>query len=541
MRNWSFAAASGILKGMNAAAALFGGGLGAECFENVFGGKNALQLALERTAAFPGVKQIRLFVDTKVSLPPGLDGAAAGAPAGAVPLEVITRDSWDNAALFDELASCAAGFDCCYYAWADAPFLNVQLAASLSRRHIEYPAEYTYADGFAYGFAPEVLSPATPAVLRKLLDRNAELAEAKVSRDSVFLVLQKDINAFEIETEIASIDHRPWRLSLTADSRRSLLLCRRFFDEGVLETNDIQGFTERIIREKPALLRTLPAFFPVQVTAACPQGPAANPACSICPYMPLSADGMTGELSPKRWAELLDRITAFAGDAVLDISLWGEPLLHTRRSELIAQALSRPGVSLIIETSRMDWDEAELAAYAKAASDAAQRLSRTVPAPLSWIVSADIPTAENPAPVSLFQKYFPACSYHQIVRKRGNEDTVESFYRYWKGRGANVIVQKYDRFAGTLPDLSTADLSPIRRHPCWHILRDVPVLLDGRVPLCREHIEAVAGAEAGTSGNVFDEPLDVIWSRMDAVYREHCAGVYAGFCGACDEWYTYNF
>ena len=530
---------------MNAAATLFGGGLGAECFENIFAGKNALQLALDRTAAFPDVKKICLFVDTQVSLPPGL--------ACAAPLEIVRRDSWDNAALFEGLASCFAGFDYGYYAWADAPFLNVPLAAALSRRHLAYPAEYSYADGFAYGFAPELLSPPTPAVLRKLLDRNADLAQTRVSRDSVFLVLQKDINAFEIETETATIDHRPWRLSLTADTRRNLLLCSRFFDEGVLAACDALLFTDRIIREKPALLRTLPAFFPVQVTGACPQGPAANAACTICPYAAVSANRGGGgrppeEMSVESWSALLDRITSFVGDAVLDISLWGEPLLHARRGELIAEALARPGVSLIVETSRMDWDEAELAAYAKAAQAAAPRLSQAVPAPLSWIVSADAPTAENPEPVSLFQRYFPADSYHQIVRKRGNEDAVEAFYRYWKGRGANVIVQKYDRFAGALPDLSTADLSPIRRHPCWHILRDMPVLLDGRVPFCREHIETLKeggsrGAEGAeyTAGNVFDEPLDGIWSRMDAVYREHCAGVYAGICGACDEWYTYNF
>jgi spiro-SPASM protein len=124
------------------------------------------------------------------------------------------------------------------------------------------------------------------------------------------------------------------------------------------------------------------------------------------------------------------------------------------------------------------------------------------------------------------------------VRKRGNEDEVEAFYRYWKARGANIIVQKYDSFAGALPDLATADLSPLERHPCWHVMRDFPVLVDGRMPLCREDLAALGGLFLP---NALNDGFADIWASRAPVYAEHCAADYPALCKKCDEWYTYNF
>ena len=223
---------------------------------------------------------------------------------------------------------------------------------------------------------------------------------------------------------------------------------------------------------------------------------------------------------------------------MIDLSLWGEPALHSRRGAFIEAVLARPALSLVVETAVFNWDEGEIAAYAVAASRAAPRLNGM--APLSWIVSAPLPSVENPQPESVFQKHFPADSYHQMVRLKGNEDDVERFYRYWKGHEARVIIQKYDSFGGLLPDRATADLSPVRRHPCWHLMRDFPVLLDGGVPFCREDAARLSDA-GGRLGNALREPLEAIWERNNAAYREQCDGVYAGLCGTCDEWYTYNF
>jgi len=104
----------------------------------------------------------------------------------------------------------------------------------------------------------------------------------------------------------------------------------------------------------------------------------------------------------------------------------------------------------------------------------------------------------------------------------------------------NIIIQKYDDFCGLFERNQASDLSPIQRQPCWHLMRDMPVLLDGTVPLCRQQIAAPDGG--CVLGNVFNESLETIWNRGRSFYEEH-SGLkqYNVLCTKCDEYYTFNF
>jgi spiro-SPASM protein len=135
---------------------------------------------------------------------------------------------------------------------------------------------------------------------------------------------------------------------------------------------------------------------------------------------------------------------------------------------------------------------------------------------------------------------FPKDAYVQAVRCQGAEDDIEQFYRFWKDAGANVIIQKYDDFCGALPKKQASDLSPVVRQPCWHLMRDMNILIDGRVTRCREDLAALSGA-GPVLGNAFLEPLEAIWSRGEEPYREQCSRRYTGLCAGCDEYYTFNF
>jgi spiro-SPASM protein len=169
-------------------------------------------------------------------------------------------------------------------------------------------------------------------------------------------------------------------------------------------------------------------------------------------------------------------------------------------------------------------------------------------ASLSWIVSLDAADsgryreirgpgfAEAAECARILARLFPRDSYVQALRVKGAEDDIEQFYRFWKDAGANVIIQKYDDFCGALPKLQATDLSPVKRQPCWHLMRDMSVLMDGSVPVCRE---TPGGAEP--LGNAFTENLSTIWDRGAPLYREHCDHHYRGPCAECDEYYTFNF
>lgn len=514
----------------------------------MFSGRSALALALERSRAFPGTEKVLLLTGT------GFDRTLCAGTA------VLEAPVWTKRSFLEVLARESAGFDLTYVAWADAPFLDPVLAGALAERHRRYAAEYSYADGWPYGFAPELLAPGTAGILAKLLDGDAAGTAAgnggdgggPVKRDTLFSVLQKDINSFDIETEVSPVDLRCHRLSLTADSRRNLLLLERL--AGAASGIPDAAGAAALIGGRPDLLRTLPAFYPVQVSGPCPQN------CSFCPYPVAAGVAAVGDsgaapfregfMEVSRFGELLDKIEAFSGDAVIDLSLWGEIALHPQRLDLIRQVLARPGLSLVIESSGIGWKAAEAELLAEAAGRAAPRKNGM--APLSWVISLD--TADGArygeirgpgfaGAVDWTKRLLPLFRgnlYVQAVRVKGFEDDTERFYRFWTEAGANCIIQKYDHFCGALPDLRAADLSPIERRPCWHLMRDMPVFMDGSVPPCREDPSLLIGF-GELLGNVFSHSLEEIWSRGEPLYREHCAKTYGGICAGCDEYYTYNF
>ncbi|MDR2343607.1 MAG: spiro-SPASM protein [Spirochaetaceae bacterium] len=535
--------------GYNAAVVLFAGDLHEEAFEKAFDGKSALDLALKRAAAFPYAVKITVLApnDFDETLIPGY----------VERIELVRGDSWNTKTLLHSLARAGEGFDLSYFSWMDTPFLDVGLAGDLAGRHLRGVAEYSYADGWPGGLAPEILSPGTAGILARINGDN----EAPVERDTIFAVLQKDINTFDIETEISQIDFSRHRLNLAACSRRNLLLLKRFWDAGVAGTVNTTDAAGRIIVERPGLLRSLPAFYPIQVVSACPQR------CRVCPY-PKSGvfrflDFLGGEtpikndspvLKPEDFSVLLDKIEDFSGDGVVDLSLWGELALHPQKFELVRDILRRPALSLVIETSGIGWETSDFETLARESAAAPPRKNRM--AALSWIVSLDsndesgyrkvrdegFGTAlENARSII---SLFPKDAYVQALRMKGNETEIEKFYRFWKDEKANVIIQKYDSFCGILPERSAADLSPIKRDPCWHLMRDMPILLDGSVPACRS---ARMPGDPGTAelpaslGNALDEDLDTIWRRGESVYERHCAGNYGGHCSKCDEYYTFNF
>jgi spiro-SPASM protein len=522
---------------MNALLVLFAGNLSDEATQPLIEEKSSLELAFQRSQ-FPGVGKTVL-----------LTGPQGEFPAGAF---IERRDSWTIKTLLEAIAVHSAGYDLTYFAWADCPFLDPALAGRLAERHLRYAAEYSYADGWPYGLAPELLSPGTAAILAKIMGEN----DTPVGRDALFSVIQKDINAFDIETEISPVDLRCHRLNLCADSKRNLLLLRRFIEceSGAIPDT---AAVERIIAEKPDILRTLPAFYPVQVCGGCPQS------CALCPW-PQAAGGAVTErrdfMETAAFESLLEKIAAFSGDAVIDLSLWGELSLHPHKMELIEMVLRKPGLSLVIETSGIGWKTDELEQCAGLARGAELARSAVSPKiirtnalpPLSWIVSLDAADpvrykeirgagfAEANDCAKKLLSLFPKDTYVQAVRIAGAEDDTERFYRSWKEivpSTANIIIQKYDDFCGVLPRKQASDLSPVLRQPCWHLMRDMPVLIDGTVPFCRELIVATDAV----IGNALTEPLERIWERGQQKYAEQASKKYGSFCTGCDEYYTYNF
>ena len=239
----------------------------------------------------------------------------------------------------------------------------------------------------------------------------------------------------------------------------------------------------------------------------------------------------------EEWQIILSKVKTFSYDAVFSISMWGEPAGHSDILGIVRTLLEIENFSLIIETSGIGWNQDVLKAIAEMADGR-----------IDWILSMDGENPEsyeklrgagwdeaNKTAANLYE-LFPDNLYIQSVRITGQEEYLEKFYRGWKERGFNVIIQKHDHFCGILQDRRVTDLSPVKRFPCWHLKRDLNILIDGTVPMCREDLK-----NKHTMGNIFDDEIELIWKNGEGVYLDHLDGNYPELCRDCDEYYTYNF
>jgi spiro-SPASM protein len=287
------------------------------------------------------------------------------------------------------------------------------------------------------------------------------------------------------------------------------------------------------------ILRNRPAFVHVQVSGGCPQ------ACSYCPYPGFGEDVTSRRdyMDSGRFDALMEKVAAFSGDAVVDLSLWGEPALHPDFGALADSALSRPGLSLIVETAGIGWRDGVVEGIAERWASSGR---------IDWIVSLD--ETESAAYAALrgpgfeeanafagrVARLFPGRVHAQAVRMNENERRLEAFWRGWKEKGLEVIVQKYDDFAGRLPDRTVSDLAPLGRLPCRHLARDLVVALDGSVLMCREVLGPGVLPESAPLGNAFDEDLEAVWARGETAFRAHVDRRLPPICERCDEYHTWN-
>ncbi len=466
---------------------------------------------------------------------------------------IVRRERWNAAELLKAMQAEVSALPesdekrNLFVVWGDAPLLDTALSGKMYKNHRRYFADYTFADGYPRGLTPEILRETTLPQLIELAERHSVAA----GRDFIFNVVQKDINAFDLETEVAPTDQRLLRVFLTADTRRNFHQLNSIIEAGGTDAESVQ----RVLSEKPELLRTLPAYVNVQISEGCPQ------TCSYCPYPEFGGDilNMRGEMPLERWKEVVESIEAFCGDATIGISLWGEPALHSHIVDLVAEVMQYPALSLVVETSGVGWTMPVLEELGRrfghehegATDEAQDKAKDQVPVAnrLSWIVSLDAHESEmyntlrGPqweealATIEFLRKRFAGNVYVQAVRMEDNEEQLDQFYRYWKQQeGVAPIVQKYDSFCGALPERKVTDLSPIRRFPCWHLKRDLSILIDGSVPMCREDLH-----KKYILGNIFQEDIVTVWERGSEYYQKHINEDYPEICRSCDEYYTYNF
>ncbi|MFW5812117.1 MAG: spiro-SPASM protein [Alkalispirochaetaceae bacterium] len=470
-------------------------------------GSSAADRALEFGSSLEGEARILLArKELKLSLPRGW--------------RRVEGQSWDGETLLALLEEESRGADRLVYYALDEPLLQLSVTARLLELTERYQTEYTFADGYPEGVAPEILDPRILPVLRSL---QRERPEAP-GRDFLFRLIQHDINAFDLETEIAEVDLRLLRASLTCDSRGNYLLCRRLLEEGI----DSESVILTRLPEERTLLRTLPFYLNLQVTNRLSQK------VSYEPFWDLQKDEEPRDIGVEEFKRLLDQLEEFSPEATVSIGYRGEPGLHPRILDLIREVEARGNLAFYLETSGVGWRQEAVDALADG------ELRRTTLIVLLDAASREAYRSlrgdgfeEAVAFANRMRRAHPEATYVQATRLREYQETLEEFYAAWKED--NPIIQKYNHYCGTLSDRRVTDLSPLRRFPCWRLQRDLTVLVDGRVPRCQEDLNG-----ASHFGNLFEESLETVWNRGAQLFESHNRGEYPDICGACDEYYSFN-
>ena len=478
-------------------------------------------------------------------------------------VKICVKSSWKVKDLISQIKVDSEYYDNIVYGHADSPFYNTEITKKLLDLHTESLAEYCFADGYPAGLTPEILHPGTVKILDSLCNlenstdgtvlKSVTVGNQFVKRDSIFELIKTDINSFEIETILSDQDFRENRFEFFCDSKNNFNLCKNFaklFFEGKSNLNDYD--IEQICSDSKnciELLQVLPTFYNIQIASSC------KSTCSYCPYpkcfekkysvLPCKTSDF---MSLENFSNLIDKIAEFSSEAVISLSLWGEATLHPQFEKFIEKVLSYSGLSVLIELSQLNLSDEKLQKISQIVKNSPERTNGKEK--IYWIVSVDACNQtsyekihgnsssfeEVCASVLKLSSLFKNCVYPQFMRLQENEDSLETFYRFWKEKNnEKLIIQKYDCFAGYLEDKKTADLTPITRNPCWHLRRDFVILLNGDVSICREELLS------GSQGNVFSESLEAIWQKRKLFLEEYVKGNLTSLCEKCDEYYTFNF
>lgn len=487
---------------------------------------------------------------TEVSQFPQVEETLLCLPAGTIISEtdelkknnvsVLSLEEWTTQCFFSTIEEKCKNFESVWFTNLDSPFCNKNNASLLWQIFSQYGAEYVFADGYPDGLFPELIASGIVPALKML---SQKMPITTLNGDSLFSVIKTDINSFEIETQIAPKDMRCFRAVLRCSYKRDYLLVSKIYDE-LKEDFSADSICEYIVSHQE-ILRTVPSFYAIQIQGDC------KVKCSYCPFVESDLIYPQKSMDLSKFETIIKKIADYSSEAVVSLSFWGEPALNSRIVDFVKTVLKYPGLSVFIETSGVGWKIGDIESIAILAQNASPRTNGH--SPVEFVVSLDATNqteyevlhkdADYSEVLSVTEKLielFSSSVWPQFVRLNETEDYLENFYRFWKEKLGRVLIQKYDDFCKQLPDKKPTDLSPLVRNPCWHIKRDMNILLDGTVIPCRELIKK-EDINKFSFGNIFEAEICDLWKKGEALYKQHILKQYPLPCGKCDEYYTFNF
>ncbi|MGP1439763.1 MAG: spiro-SPASM protein [Treponema sp.] len=489
--------------------------------------KSVIHIAIENALLLPECKKVLILVDSKDQhvVNDVLKDFSSPNSIKVLALEKMTASLFFKACSNEKI-------DCkdVFIAPLEAPFIDINATKELYLMHTKYKAEYSFAEGYPEFIFPQILNIGLCDILSQFSKDENEI----ITHDFIFDIIKKDINSYDIETYVAPVDVRMLKLKFIVETKRDKMLCQNFI--GIKAEN----YDQMIEALK---LKTLPCYYMIEISSASKYTPIYRPSIEEKMFM-----------SYEDFSLIVEKIAEFSDDAIISLSLYGEPLEHTDFEAMVKKVLSYPNLTVLVETNGLVENAKEKLNNIKDMVLNSSMRPNLRP-PLYWITFIDAINPKTYAKVynvseekaeELLKKandvaeishtYFGKNAFVQIMRMNENEDDLEDFYRSWKAKDVEVIIQKYDHYCNFLPDRRVADLSPLKRMPCRHINREMTINYNGDVLMCREDVK-----HKNVMGNAKQENLKDIWQRFDKKCIEQSNLEFGDLCESCDEYYTYNF
>lgn len=433
---------------------------------------------------------------------------------------IIVRNEHDDVASWQSFFS----FSDCQNAiriLADAPLIDLAVISEMLEIHSKYLAEFSYSENLPEGLGCEIYS-------RELIN---SVPDMKGERETLSKAVRKNINQFDVELFYKAPDIRDLRCNWrTSDSRAGKIM------SGVCKIKgDFPEYEElrTIIDNNPALLYTSPSYLEIEICGK----PHINNIASVN----ISKNGHN-DISLDLFKKIISDMKVFGDNYAVCFGGNGEPLQNREFYRLLETAINEPLINnIIIETDGFFCDD-----------NYRQFLDRDKSGKVCTIIDMNGFNKETYLKIHQQDAFdtvlknilaLNECKkndnslYLEIMKINETENFLDDYYTFWEGYKIPIILQKQNTYLGAVTDRRYSDLTPLERRFCWHLLRDLYILGNGKVSYCKQDYDARL-----ERGDLNKDSIQQIWQRGEKLFVDNYNKNYPEKpgCLLCDEWYTFN-
>ncbi|EQA45592.1 spiro-SPASM protein [Leptospira broomii serovar Hurstbridge str. 5399] len=406
------------------------------------------------------------------------------------------------------------------------PLLDPQLSREIAERHDTFLAQYSYSENLPVGIVPRILS-------REFV-RSLPANFTGSTQD----FLAKNINHYDTEIFYHSPDLRQWRLDFSLLDLRSVLLVNSFLAKKKdWKYEEILPF----LLSNPDAFRVGPSYMELELFGGRLRE------SNIYPASKLTENRTESRIEPSLLNSLIEQHRSnFGTEYSVCFGGLGEPILHPRFPECIDIVLKSASLKeLFIETDLFDDIRKLKQSFENRTKEELSKIcliinlstwNKKTYAALYGYDGFDT-VVRNLDEIS---QVLPKSSiYLQFLKLKEIDSELDSWYETTEKAGYGIILQKYNSYAGKLPERRAADLTPLEKEFCWHLARDLYVNADGSVAICKQQ----PGTASRSLGNLNSQPLLDIWKKGHPFFALSANGKHKEIpapCLSCDEWYTFN-